>query len=237
MSHLDQDHSGGAASILRAIAVDRVITSIGSGHPVLGARGDIERCTAGTQWRSGSLKFAVLHPSHSDYEAKRTTNSMSCVVLITAGVTRLLLTGDVPLIDESALIARDPALRADWLAVPHHGSRSSSGALLLDTLGAGSAVAQAGYRNRFRHPDPEVVARYQARRIQFFRTDHSGAVQWRFARDGSSTVYLTRLSGARYWHNRPGVTPAAAGATPITPEENAAAADAIPGPPEPYAGR
>ncbi|MGZ9075903.1 MAG: DNA internalization-related competence protein ComEC/Rec2, partial [Burkholderiaceae bacterium] len=133
VSHLDHDHSGGAASILRAIAVDRVISSIATGHPVLGARADVERCAAGAQWNSGSLQFAVLHPSHSDYEAKRTTNSMSCVVLITAGATRLLLTGDVPLIDESALIARDPALRADWLAVPHHGSRSSSGALLLDT--------------------------------------------------------------------------------------------------------
>ena len=129
-----------------------------------------------------------------DYEAKRTTNSMSCVVLITSGATRLLLTGDVPLADESALLAREPALRADWLAVPHHGSRSSSGALLLDTLGATSAVAQAGYRNRFRHPDPEVVARYDARKIQFFRTDHAGALQWRFAGDGSSTVSSSRAN-------------------------------------------
>ncbi len=238
VSHLDHDHSGGAASILRAIAVDRVISSIAAGHSVLGARVGVERCTAGTQWSSGSLQFAVLHPSHSDYEAKRTTNSMSCVVLITAGATRLLLTGDVPLIDESALIAREPALRADWLAVPHHGSRSSSSALLLDTLGARSAVAQAGYRNRFRHPDPEVVARYQARRIQFFRSDHAGALQWRFAPDGTSTVHSTRQSTARYWHNRPGVAAAPARATPVTPEGDAAAtADAIPGPPEPYAGR
>jgi competence protein ComEC len=60
--------------------------------------------------------------------------------------------------------------------------------LLLDTLGATSAVAQAGYRNRFRHPDPEVVARYDARKIQFFRTDHAGALQWRFASDGTSVV-------------------------------------------------
>ncbi len=84
-------------------------------------------------------------------------------------MTRLLLTGDVLLTDEAAIVAREPALRAEWMAVPHHGSRSSSSALLLDTLGASSAVAQAGYRNRFRHPDAEVIARYQLQnRFRFF---------------------------------------------------------------------
>ena len=128
---------------------------------------------AGMHWKSGPLSFAVIHPASTDYELKRTTNSMSCVVLIAAGTTRLLLTGDVPRADEAAILARDPMLRADWLAVPHHGSRSSSGAPLLETLGAASAVAQAGYRNRFGHPDAEVVARYRANNVRFFRTDYA----------------------------------------------------------------
>ena len=239
VSHLDSDHSGGAAAILRGVAVDRVISSIALGHPVLGARADVERCTAGMQWSLGALQFAMLHPAAPDYEARRTTNSMSCVVLITTGATRLLLTGDVPLADELALLARAPTLRADWLAVPHHGSRSSSGALLLNTLGATAAVAQAGYRNRFRHPDPDVVARYRAKNIQLFRTDHAGALQWRFASDGSSTVSSSRYLDARYWHNRPApITvwqPAAA--EPGAPDVGTILPDAIPGPPEPYAGR
>lgn len=236
VSHLDNDHSGGAASILRAITVERVISSIAPEHPMLAARADVERCAAGMQWRLGSLAFAVLHPALVDYEAKRSTNSMSCVVLITSGATRLLLTGDVQLADESALLARLP-VRADWLAVPHHGSRSSSGALLLDTLGAKSAVSQAGYRNRFRHPDPEVVARYHARRIQFFRTDHAGALQWRFASNGTSLLFSTRETEARYWHNRPGAAPGRAGSGNGAQEVGAAAPDVIPGPPEPYVAR
>jgi len=237
VSHLDSDHSGGVASIRRAIAVDRVISSIAPEHPMLGALADVERCAAGMQWRSGSLTFAVLHPAPADYDAKRSTNSMSCVVLITSGVTRLLLTGDVQQADEAALLARMPSLRVDWLAVPHHGSRSSSGAPLLDTLGATSAVAQAGYRNRFRHPDPEVVARYQARKIQVFRTDHAGALQWRFASDGTSLVSSTRETEARYWHNRPGAAPQRAGSGTGTQEVGAATPDVIPGPPEPYVAR
>ena len=188
------------------------------------------------RWSAGPLTFAVLHPTLADYEAKRPTNSMSCVVLVTSGSTRLLLTGDVPLADEIAMLTREPELRAEWLAVPHHGSRSSSGDLLLDTVGARFAVAQAGYRNRFRHPDAEVMARYQARQIPFFRTDHAGALQWRFAADGSTTVMSSRQTQPRYWHNRPQAEPQPAAPGGIA-EPGSIAPDAIPGPPEPFAGR
>ena len=236
ISHLDNDHSGGAPSILRAVPVRHIVSSIANGHPVLNARADVQRCEAGMRWSTGTLTFAVLHPTRADYEVQRPTNSMSCVVLITSGATRLLLTGDVPLDDELSMLTRETELRADWLAVPHHGSRGSSSALLLDTLGARFAVAQAGYRNRFRHPDAEVIARYQARKIQFFRTDHAGALQWRFAADGSITVSSSRQTQRRYWHNRPPIArEPVAGAT--ASESAAAAQDAIPGPPEPFGGR
>ena len=237
VSHLDNDHAGGAASILRAVPVDRVISSIVLGHPALNARNDAERCAAGMQWSVGTLRFAVLHPALADYETKRPTNSMSCVVLITSGATRLLLTGDVPQAGESAMVAREPTLRADWLAVPHHGSRSSSSPLLLDTLGAASAVAQAGYRNRFRHPDAEVIARYHARGTQFFRTDYSGALQWRFAVDGATTVFSSRETQARYWHNRPPTASRSPHPGSGVPEPGGSEPDVIPGPPEPLAGR
>ncbi|HYM48084.1 MAG TPA: ComEC/Rec2 family competence protein, partial [Burkholderiaceae bacterium] len=229
ISHLDSDHSGGAASVLRAIEVDRVISSIAPGHPALGARTNVERCESGMQWRSGSLQFTVVHPAQSDYAAKRSTNSMSCVVLIVSGSTRLLLTGDVPLAEEAALLAREPALRANWLAVPHHGSRTSSSEALLESLGAASAVVQAGYRNRFGHPDPKVIARYGAKNIKLFRTDHAGALQWRFGRDGRTSAAASRQNDARYWHNRPAVI-----SPRLSPEPETDAPDVIPGPPEPY---
>ncbi len=234
VSHLDSDHSGGAASVLRGLEVDRVISSIAPRHPTLGGRADVERCQSGMQWSTGMLVFAVLHPAPIDYETKRTTNSMSCVVLISSGATRLLVTGDVPLADEAALLARMPALRATWLAAPHHGSRTSSSEPLLDSLGAASAVAQAGYRNRFRHPDPEVVARYRAKNIPLFRTDHAGAVQWRFTPDGRATVSASRQEDYRYWHNRPGAQLPRSLSGPDTTAPDTDAPDAIPGPPEPY---
>jgi competence protein ComEC len=229
VSHLDGDHSGGAASVLRALEVDRVISSMPPGHAALGGRNAVERCEAGAAWTSGPLVFAVLHPRAEDYARRRTTNAMSCVVTVSLGSTRLLLTGDVPAAEESAIVAREPALRATWLAAPHHGSRSSSSTRLLEALAPEWAVAQAGYRNRFGHPDPEVVARYRAQGIRLLRTDHSGALQWRFRADGRATVDSWRSAVVRYWHNRPGEL------LPASPDDDSSdAIDTNPAPPEPF---
>ncbi|MGH6609226.1 MAG: DNA internalization-related competence protein ComEC/Rec2, partial [Burkholderiaceae bacterium] len=134
VSHLDSDHSGGAASVLRAMQVDHLISSIAPGHAALNMRSDVQRCESGMQWTSGAATFLILHPTTTDYELKRSTNSMSCVIWIAVGTLRLFLTGDVTSDDEAALLARAPSLRATWLAAPHHGSRSSSSELLLDSL-------------------------------------------------------------------------------------------------------
>ena len=156
VSHLDADHSGGTAAVLRGLPVTRTISSIPAAHPMFGGQ-PVERCTAGAQWVDGPLGFTVLHPPVEDYERRRTTNAMSCAILVTHGAHRLLLTGDIGVVEEAAILMRWPGLTAGWLAAPHHGSRSSSSALLLAAIGARDAVAQAGYRNRYGHPDPGVM--------------------------------------------------------------------------------
>ncbi|MGB2815723.1 MAG: hypothetical protein WBC37_00720 [Burkholderiaceae bacterium] len=117
---------------------------------------------------------------------------------------RLLFTGDIGVAEEGAIVARWPALGVDWLAAPHHGSRSSSSAQLLGAVGAREAVAQAGYRNRYGHPDAGVVARYAEHGVTLHRTDHSGALQWRFFTDGRVRRSAWRTEAVHYWHNRPG---------------------------------
>jgi competence protein ComEC len=203
VSHLDSDHSGGTAAVLRGIPVQRVISSVAASHPMFGGR-VVHPCVAGEQWSDGRLHFTVLHPLSEDYARRRTTNAMSCVVLASVAGHRLLFTGDIGVAEEGTMVARSAPLRADWLAAPHHGSRSSSSVRLLSTLGAREAVAQAGYRNRYGHPDPTVAARYAEHGIVLHRTDHAGALQWRFLPDGSTRRSAWRTEFVRYWHNRPG---------------------------------
>ncbi|MGH6611250.1 MAG: hypothetical protein ACRECQ_13450, partial [Burkholderiaceae bacterium] len=77
-----------------------------------------------------------------------------------------------------------------------------------------------------------VLGRYAARDIQLFRTDHFGALQWRFTADGRSTVIAARRAGARYWHNRPApFAPGALDGQDATAPDTLP--DASPEPPEP----
>jgi competence protein ComEC len=209
VSHLDADHSGGTAAILRGVAVGRVLGSVPPAHPMFGGR-PVERCEAGARWHDGPLAFELLHPAAADYAQRRPTNALSCVLLVAAAGRRLLLTGDIGVAEEGAVLARRPDLRVDWFSVPHHGSRSSSSAAWLAALGARDAVVQAGYRNRHGHPDAGVVARHAEHGIALHRTDRSGALQWRFGADGSVRRSAWRTERVRYWHDRAATEPSTA---------------------------
>ncbi|MDH4191972.1 MAG: hypothetical protein OEW21_17430, partial [Betaproteobacteria bacterium] len=68
------------------------------------------------------------------------------------------------------------------------------------------AVVPAGYRNRFRHPNAEVLERYRARGTKLLRTDLDGAVTVRLASEGIASQGLEpeaeRVRAARYWRDR-----------------------------------
>lgn len=229
VSHLDSDHSGGVASLLRALPGTPVWTSVDPAHSMFAAAGPVQRCAAGQQREFGALRLTLLHPAPADYDARRGTNEMSCVLLAEFGGRRVLLTGDIPAREEAQLLARGALPPIDLLAAPHHGSRHSSSAVLLAAAQPRVVLFQAGYRNRFGHPDPEVLARYAAASAQIERSDHAGALQWRLravtsptasARDATAAADLAtplraRQAQRRYWHNQP-----AAAGVPHGPAES-----------------
>jgi competence protein ComEC len=87
--------------------------------------------------------------------------------------------GDIEKPQEEALLAAQAALKADLLLVPHHGSKTSSAAAFLDAVWPREAWVQSGYRNRYGHPAPEVMQRYQDRGIVVHDSPHCGAMGWR----------------------------------------------------------
>jgi competence protein ComEC len=56
-----------------------------------------------------------------------------------------------------------------------------------------------GYRNRFGHPRPNIVARYREREVQLFRSDEDGAVTFNFGANGIKAE-REREMRKRYWH-------------------------------------
>ncbi|MEO8411641.1 MAG: MBL fold metallo-hydrolase, partial [Propionivibrio sp.] len=192
VSHRDQDHSGGTASIRAALPVGRVLTSITD----LGG----ENCIVGQSWDWDGVHFSVLHPLATDYQiAGKKTNNMSCVLRIASANDSILLTGDVEAVDEDALIARSPGgLASRVLVVPHHGGKGSSSPEFVAAVAAQDVIFSAGYRNPFRHPRPEVLERYAASRQ--WRTDRDGAV--RVVRGAAGVVSAWRQTRPRYWQGQ-----------------------------------
>jgi competence protein ComEC len=199
VSHRDADHIGGAAAVLKMQPQAKLISSIETEHELQALR-PAQRCIAGQRWQWDGVDFEILHPTAADYETNAKPNAMSCVLRISNGQQTALLTGDLEAAQELRLVQQGAALKADVMLVPHHGSKTSSTSEFLEAVKPRTAWVQAGYRNRFQHPVPEVMQRYQERSILVISSASCGAARWRSAQPDQ--VGCQRDLHKRYWHHR-----------------------------------
>jgi competence protein ComEC len=203
LSHRDIDHSGGIKSVLTMHPKANFISSIESTHE-LQAFHPVQRCVAGQAWQWDGVDFVVLHPSASDYDSPQKSNAMSCVLRIRTPQASVLLAGDIELAQETRLVSDQQndglKLKSTMLLVPHHGSKTSSSAEFLDAVQPQLAIVQAGYRNRFGHPAPSVMERYNERHIKVIDTAHCGAMSWSSALPNETRCQ--RVVAKRYWHHQ-----------------------------------
>lgn len=191
LSHADLDHAGGGAAILRALPVTRVL----AGEPVPGI--DADACHEHDAWDWDGVAFRLLHPPPG-YPTRG--NERSCVLHVRGVVGSALLTGDAGDIAELRLLNlhRD-RLRAEVLLLGHHGSDGSSSAALLAAVQPRWALASAGYRNRFGHPDTYVLRRLAWRGIAVASTIEAGAIHVQWPGD-AIRVLGRRQRHPRLWH-------------------------------------
>lgn len=185
LSHADNDHAGGVAAVRRLLKVDR---EIGAGLA--------EPCHDGQHWEWDGVRFTILHPSTAgDGE----DNDDSCVLRID-GPFSVLLPGDIERRAERRLLKEHAdALRADVLIAPHHGSKSSSTADFVAAVRPQLVVFASGWRNRFRHPRPEVVARYRQCGAEMVMSGESGALTI-FRADDGLRLASWREGYRRFWN-------------------------------------
>jgi competence protein ComEC len=198
ISHRDKDHEGGAASVLAAVAVDVLRSSLPAEHPLLELPVAHQPCRQGERWRWDGVDFEFLHPAADDQVRAGSSNAVSCVLRITGSQRTLLLTGDIGAAEEQVLLSRGAAVAADVVVPSHHGSGNASSAAFVAAAGARVALFSAGYRNRFGHPVPAVVERYRSNNAEIHRTDREGALQV-IVGDGEPVVTAERLKRNRYW--------------------------------------
>lgn len=192
VSHGDNDHIGGTASLMRGMPAEKVLTSV----PQMLSEYAPVQCAAGQSWVWDQVEFTVLAPR----QAFVSENDNSCVLKIRSQYGTALLTGDIEAAAESWLVnTYGEELKADVLVAPHHGSKTSSTAGFLQAVQPDYVLIPAGYRNQFGHPHKDVLARYRQVNAKWLSSAYSGAIAVNVGNSGFAVQGMRETEG-RYWN-------------------------------------
>ena len=200
ISHDHSDHTGGALSVLQAVPVGWLDSSLPKAHMLNLTATHARLCDAGQRWEWDGVWFGFLYPQAGDYNSVK-DNDRSCVLRISSPYGSVLLPGDIEKYSESRLLQSAESLRSDVVIAPHHGSRTSSTPGFVRAVAPELTVFSVGYLNRFGHPHPVVNARYRQAGSRTIRTDFSGAVLISVNATGI-TAENWRDTHRRYWSGR-----------------------------------
>lgn len=207
VSHDDNDHVGGMASVLAGVATGNILSSLTPDakffmqlqrlpHAVSMPH---QACHAGQSWLWDGVTFRVFYPTQS-LAAGIKDNDKSCVIQVVSAHGSLLLTGDIEQLAEQALLASAAGeLGSQVMTMPHHGSKTSSSLAFVGAVHPKIAIATVGYLNRFGHPKPAVVARYDALGSQVLRSDSDGAILLDYTQGDRPHVTRWRAIEPHYW--------------------------------------
>jgi len=190
ISHGDNDHIGGAASVLKAYPGTRVLTSLPRRFT------EASKCQTGQRWQWDSVDFVILHPGP---DSGFTGNNNGCVLSIRSPYGSVLLPGDIERRAEVYLAGHQGRyLHAQVLVAPHHGSNTSSTTVFLRTVNPRLVLFPIGYRNRYRHPHADVLQRYTEQGTAFMGSPRHGAITVRLRAAGVE-VESYREQHRRFW--------------------------------------
>lgn len=183
ISHGDNDHAGGVGQLLRSLPVRRLIAGEPDALDGLDIPGHVTVDTCGP----GRLESGELDLTFWRSPGGVSGNDASCVLVVRHGAvaTEWILPGDITESVEPAFLesldAGAARPRHRIVIAPHHGSKTSSSRTWVDALEPDFVIYTAGYRHRYGHPHPDVVARY----------DKVGAVALNTACSGGITLKST----------------------------------------------
>ena len=192
LSHPNSDHLNGLIYMAEHFNVKKVITnnetSSSKGYQLFVDTLDkhgidapryraLERSTA-----FEGVRIEILYPAEdflerASWEKWRNKNNNSLVLKVSYGQHAFLFPGDIMAMGEKTLVAAaGKNLKSTVLVSPHHGSGSSSTALLIEQVHPQIVVVSCGFMNRFHFPDKKVLKRYESLGCRTLRTDLHGAV-------------------------------------------------------------
>ena len=183
LTHAHHDHIDGLRSVLQNFRVSELWIGRDEETPAFRAllaeartRGvAIVEKERGSNFQCGGIEGDVLWPE--DISAvPQASNDNSLVMRLKDNAVRFLLPGDIEKKVEAGLVRDGSEINADFLKVPHHGSKTSSIEAFVTAVAPRVAVVSVGEGNQFGHPVEDVVSRYARAGVRFLRTDRDGEV-------------------------------------------------------------
>lgn len=186
-THADKDHIGGFPEVFRRFNVLQVydtsndattavfqeyerMRDLETDQIFLAGQGDTIMLDA-----DAGMYARVLFPV-SGLEGI-TRNDSSTVIQVVFGDIEIMLTGDAGTMVEDYLVYEyGEGLRSEILKAGHHGSRTSTSELFLDTVSPEVVIISAGKDNSYGHPHEDVITNISNRNISILETAQNGTI-------------------------------------------------------------
>ena len=105
-------------------------------------------------------------------------NDSSLVFLLDFMNKKWMLTGDASIASEKYIISSGINIDCDILKVGHHGSSTSSCEEFIKATSPSEAIISCGAKNKYGHPNKEVIERLQKYNVKIRRTDEEGTISY-----------------------------------------------------------
>lgn len=122
---------------------------------------------------SDNLSVEIIAPNSSSYSS---LNDYSVVLRIVYDDRSFLFMGDAEVLSEEEILDNKFDVRSDVIKVGHHGSNTSSGSRFLNKVMPSYAVISVGVDNKYYHPHPSILKKYEKLGSKIYRTDEEGDI-------------------------------------------------------------
>ena len=173
LSHLDNDHAGGANLIFKNMHIKNSL-SPNDGCNVYEFNNTYPAGKADVLGYQMRVLWPLMPMSGED-------NEHSCVLKLEKKGHSILLTGDIEKKSETQIVAlykNSDLLKSTVIIAPHHGSLTSSTPDFVNAVMPQYVVFTSGVNNRWNFPAQEVVARYKAINARVLITGQQGRVRF-----------------------------------------------------------